>query len=304
MGGGLYGREEQLRIGPVGADVKTCATTAGTWKYKISMPEFKVPWPPSSNPGEFNHYAPTGLFNAMILPLTPFQIAGAIWYQGESNAGRPAEYGKLFPLMVADWRKSWAVGDFPFYWVQIAPYEHGNSNGSHSAYLREAQTKSLSTIKNSGMAVTMDIGMEKDVHPKNKQDVGKRLALWALAKNYGQKDIAYSGPIYKSMKVEGQKVRLYFDYVHGGLSAREGQLSDFIIAGEDRKFVGAEAVIDGDTIVVSSSQVQKPIAVRYGWTNWVNGSLFNKEGLPATSFRTDDWNDNTDGPITTTFYQN
>lgn len=302
-GGGFRGQEDQMRIGPVGADVKTCATVAKTWKYKISMPKFEVPWPPSGNFGQFSHYVPTGLYNSMILPLTPFQIAGVIWYQGESNAGRPAEYRKLFPLMVADWRKAWGIGDFPFYWVQIAPYEHGNSKGTHSAYLREAQTKSLETIKNSGMAVTMDIGVEKDVHPKNKADVGKRLALWALAKTYGQKDIPYSGPIYKSMTVEGQKVRLYFDYTYGGLSAKDGQLSDFIIAGTDKKFVPAKAVIDGDTIVVSSPQVTEPVAVRYAWTNWVMGTLFNKEGLPASSFRTDDWNDNTDGPIDISFYQ-
>ena len=205
--------------------------------------------------------------------------------------------------MVEDWRKAWGIGDFPFYWVQIAPYEHGNSKGAHAACFRDTQRKCLKTIKNGGMAVTMDIGVEKDVHPRDKQDVGKRLALWALAKTYGQKNIAYSGPLYKKMKVEGQKIRLYFDNVYGGLSARDGQLSDFIIAGEDKKFVPAQAVIDGDTVVVSSPQVKKPVAVRYGWTNWVMGSLFNKEGLPASSFRTDDWNDNTDGPIDITFYQ-
>ena len=197
---------------------------------------------------------PTGLYNSMVLPLTPFQIAGVIWYQGESNAGRPAEYTKLFPLMVEDWRKAWGIGDFSFYWVQIAPYEHGNSKGAHSAYLRESQTHSLKTIKNSGMAVTMDIGVEKDVHPRNKQDVGKRLALWALAKNYGQKDIAYSGPMYKSMRVEGQKIRLYFDNVYGGLLATDGQLSDFIIAGEDQKFVPAKR---SSTAIRSSSQVPR-----------------------------------------------
>jgi sialate O-acetylesterase len=302
--GGFYGTQEQMCIGPVGADVKTCATVAKTWKYKISMPEFKAPWPPAGNFCEFDFRAPTGLYNAMIRPLTPFGIAGAIWYQGESNTDRPAEYAKLFPLMVTDWRKSWNIGDFPFYWVQIAPYEYNSSKAAYSAYLRESQTISLKTIPNGGMAVTVDIGQEKDIHPKNKQDVGKRLALWALAKNYGQKDIAYSGPIYKSMKVEGQKVRLSFDHVHGGLSAREGLLSDFIIAGDDRKFVPAQAVIDTDTIVVSSDQVTKPVAVRYGWTNWVMGTLFNKEGLPASSFRTDDWNDNTDGPVTAALYQN
>jgi sialate O-acetylesterase len=178
--------------------------------------------------------------------------------------------------------------------VQIAPYAYENGQLGGSAYLREAQMKSLKSVKNGGMAVTMDIGTEKDIHPKNKLDVGKRLALWALAKTYGQKDLAFSGPMYKSMRVEGQKIRLYFDNVYGGLLARDGHLSDFIIAGKDQKFVPAQAVIDGDTIVVSSDQVQKPVAVRYAWSNWVKGTLFNKEGLPASSFRTDNWNDNPD----------
>jgi sialate O-acetylesterase len=299
--GGFRGEESQMRIGPVGAKAETCATIAKTWKYKVSLAEGPLPPSPRIITGKFNQNSPTTLFNGMIAPLTPYRIAGALWYQGESNVGRPAEYARLFPAMITDWRKQFNSGNFSFYWVQIAPFAYADKN---SAYLREAQTQSLKTVKNGGMAVTMDIGAVFDIHPRNKQDVAKRLALWALAKNYAQKDIACSGPIYKSMKVEGQKIRLRFDYIYGGLSATDGHLTDFVIAGADRKFVPAEAVIEGDTIVVSSSQVQKPIAVRYGWTNWVAGSLFNKEGLPASSFRTDDWNDNTDDAVNIASYQN
>jgi sialate O-acetylesterase len=294
--GGFRGEESQMRIGPVGADVKTCATLAKTWKYKVSLTNQPLPKTPRIG-SQFGPGDPTVLYNGMLSPLIPYSIAGAIWYQGESNKDRPAEYAKLFPAMITDWRTHWNIGDFPFYWVQIAPYTYENSQLGGSAYLREAQMKTLKSVKNGGMAVTMDIGMERDIHPKNKSDVGKRLALWALAKNYGQKDVAYSGPSYKSMRVEGQTIRLYFDSVYGGLLARDGHLSDFIIAGEDKIFVPAKAVIDGDTIVVSSDQVQKPVAVRYAWSNWANGSLFNKAQLPASSFRTDDWNDNPDKEI-------
>jgi sialate O-acetylesterase len=292
--GGFRGEESQMRIGPVGADIKTCATLAKTWKYKASLTDKPLPAITRMDSDQFNQKSPTALFNGMISPLAGFGIAGAIWYQGEANKERPAEYAALFPAMITDWRTHWKIGDFPFYWVQIAPYTYENSQLGGSAYLREAQMKTLKSVKNGGMAVTMDIGTEKDIHPKNKLDVGKRLALWALAKTYGQKNVAYSGPMYKSMRVEGQKVRLYFDNVYGGLLATDGHLSDFIIAGEDKKFVPAEAVIDGDTVVVSSPQVEKPVAARYAWSNWAKGTLFNKEELPASSFRTDDWNDNPD----------
>ena len=303
--GGFTGTEDQMRIGPVGADIKTRATLAKKWKYKASLLDKELPALPKVSKGQFNKNAPTTLYNGMISPLVPFGIAGAIWYQGESNVPRPAEYAKLFPAMITDWRKQWGIGDFPFYWVQIAPYSSRNGvGGGNSAYLREAQMKALDAVKNGGMAVTMDIGTENNIHPKNKQDVGKRLALWALAKTYGQKNITFSGPIHKSMKVEGQNIRLYFNYTHGGLSAREGHLADFVIAGADKKFVPAEAVIDGDTVVVSSPQVQKPTAVRYAWSNWAEGTLFNKEKLPASSFRTDKWDDNPDKPVSLDAYKN
>ena len=230
---------------------------------------------------------PTALYNAMIAPLIPFRIAGVVWYQGESNRYDPILYRTLFPAMIKDWRQHWGQGDFPFYYIQIAPFQYKGRDPSQA--IREAQMMTLDTVSNVGMAVTMDIGEEKDIHPHNKLDVGERLARWALAKTYGQKDLVYSGPIYKSMAVENGKIRVSFDYVDGGLTAKDGGLTDFEIAGADQKFVPAEAAIDGETILVSSDEVKDPVAVRYAWSNWVEGSLFNKAGLPASSFRTDNW---------------
>ena len=230
--------------------------------------------------------APSQLYNAMIAPLIPYGIRGAIWYQGESNVDRAYQYRKLFPAMIKNWRTDWGQGDFPFYYVQIAPYRYGRRFAG--AELREAQLMTLS-VPNTGMAVTMDIGKVDDIHPKNKQDVGRRLALWALAKTYRREGIAYSGPVYRSMRAEGNRIRLFFDYVGEGLVARGGPLTDFTIAGADRNFVEARAEIDGDTIVVVSDKVKKPVAVRFAWSNAAVPNLFNRERLPASSFRTDAW---------------
>lgn len=287
--GGFNGEEDDMRIGPPGADIKTCATVAKTWKYKVSHTGAVPPAPQSFSDRTMNQNTPSVLYNAMLCPIIPFRIAGAIWYQGESNRDRWMQYRTLFPAMIKDWRKHWGQGDFPFYYVQIAPYSYGNNNHPLSGYLREAQMLTLKALPNVGMAVTMDIGEENDIHPKNKIDVGNRLALWALAKNYGHKNTVYSGPVYKSMKVQRDTIRLSFDYVGSGLIARGGPLIAFEIAGMDKKFVPAKAEIDGKTIVVSSSQVPNPVAVRYAFSNWVQPNLFNAEGLPASSFRTDDW---------------
>ena len=283
--GGFTGKKEQMKIRPVGAPEKSAANTAGQWMYKKGSPAKDIPAPPQPA-GGFNAHSPTSLYNGMIAPVVPLAIKGAIWYQGESNAYRAYQYRTLFAAMIKDWRKKWKRGDFPFYYVQIAPYKYGDATPSEE--LREAQLLTLNT-KNTGMAVTWDIGNIDDIHPRNKQDVGKRLALWALAKDYGHKDIVYSGPLYKSMKVEGNKIRLLFDHVGGGLIAKDGPLTHFTIAGDDKKFTPAQAVIDGDTIVVSSEEVKKPAAVRFAWSNTAEPNLFNKEGLPASSFRTDDW---------------
>ena len=229
------------------------------------------------------------LFNGMINPLVPYGIKGAIWYQGESNHTRAAQYAKLFPAMIADWREHFAQGDFPFLFVQLAPFQYGMEDPRLLAECWEAQTKTLA-VKNTGMAVTTDIGDVKDIHPKNKQEVGRRLALWALAKTYGKQDLVYSGPLYKSQEIEGNKIRLKFEHSGGGLVAGSDKpLSHFQIAGEDQNFVDATATIDGETVVVTSEKVAKPVAVRFAWHKTAEPNFFNRAGLPASPFRTDDF---------------
>lgn len=231
---------------------------------------------------------PTVLYNAMIAPLAPFAVKGAIWYQGESNAGNPEQYRKLFPAMIQSWRKTWGQGDFPFLFVQLAPFMKIVPDPVQSGWaeLREAQLLTLKAAPRTGMAVITDVGEENDIHPKQKRPVGERLAKAARAIAYGEK-LVYSGPSFKSMKVEGDKAILAFDHVGGGLEARDGELKGFAVAGEDGKFVKAKAEIQGDTVVVSAPEVKEPKAVRFGWANFPVVNFFNKEGLPATPFRTD-----------------
>lgn len=242
----------------------------------------KAPGYPGQPYGPGHSHSPAGLYNAMIAPLIPYTIKGAIWYQGESNAGRAYQYRTLFPAMIKNWRDDWKLGSFPFYFVQIAPYVGQNPE------IREAQLIAYRNTPNTGIVVTTDIGNVNNIHPRNKQDVGKRLGMWALANTYGCEDIIYSGPLYKGFKVEEDKIRISFDHVGGGLVAKGGDLTYFIIAEDGKDFVPAKAVIDGDTIVVYSDQVKKPAAVRFGWENSAEPNLFNKEGLPASPFRTDD----------------
>jgi sialate O-acetylesterase len=240
-------------------------------------------------------WKPSGLYNGMIAGLVPYGIQGAIWYQGESNAGRSYQYRKLFPAMIQDWRKNWGQGDFSFFWVQLANFMARKTEPAESGWaeLREAQQMTLSLPK-TGTGLAIDIGDAKDIHPRNKQDVGKRLALNALAVTYG-KDVPYSGPLYELMKVEGKTIRLKFKHVFGGLEAKDGDLKGFAIAGDDKKFVWAQAKIDGETVVVSSDGVDKPLAVRYAWADNPECNLYNKAGLPASPFRTDDWDGITKG---------
>lgn len=249
-----------------------------------------VPRRPGTPYGPEHPHAPAGLYNAMIAPLIPYGIQGAIWYQGESNAGRAYQYRKIFPAMIKNWREDWGQGDFSFLFVQLANFMKVNPEPGDSAWaeLREAQLMTLD-LPNTGMAVIIDIGEADNIHPKNKQDVGRRLALWALAKDYG-KEVVYCGPIFKRMNIEGSKAVLSFDHVGGGLSAKGGEsLKGFAIAGADRKFVWADAEIDGDKVVVSSDSVSEPVAVRYAWADNPVCNLYNKEGLPASPFRTDIW---------------
>ena len=289
-GGGLVGPADQMKL-VAGAAV---VPLAGEWRYKVGADLAKCP--PFPRRGGGNPNVPTVLYNAMIAPLLPYGIKGAIWYQGESNAGRAQQYRKVLPAMIGDWRKRFGQGDFPFYIVQLANFmpKQPAPGPSEWAELREAQAMTGNNVPNSGIAVTIDIGDAADIHPRNKQDVGKRLALQALAKTYG-KDVVAAGPEFKSAKVEGGTIRLGFDSVGGGLVAKDGTLKSFSIAGEDKKFVWAEAKIDGETVLVSSPQVPKPVAVRYGWENNPDATLYNQAGLPAGPFRSDDWPGVTDG---------
>ncbi len=260
-----------------------------------AQPHKKPSPPPPPNRSAKSSHRPANLYNAMIAPLTRYPIRGAIWYQGESNVTRAWQYRTLLPLMIRDWRSAWGQGDFPFGLVQVAPFRYEldlNFPDVHPAWcaeLREAQALVLKTLPNTGMAVTMDIGDVADIHPKNKQEVGRRLALWALAAVY-RRDIVYCGPMYESMAVEGNKIRIRFTHTGSGLTTRHGKPpNEFTIAGEDQNFHPAAAAIDGDTVLVSSSEVPRPVAVRFAWRDAAVPNLANKEGLPAAPFRTDQW---------------
>jgi len=232
---------------------------------------------------------PSGLFQAMIAPLQEYRIRGALWYQGEGNTWRAYQYRKLLPAMIAGWRKGWGEGNFPFLIVQLA--NHGSSpelGDSIWAELREAQFLTARTVPDTGLAVSIDVGEPKNLHPPRKEEIGHRLALWALGTTYGEK-IVYSGPLYDSMKIGGESVQIHFQHTGSGLEARGGPLKGFAIAGGDQTFHWAEARIEGDTIVVSSPDVKSPVAVRYAWASSPDCNLYNREGLPASPFRTDDW---------------
>ncbi|MDP7289974.1 MAG: sialate O-acetylesterase [Phycisphaerae bacterium] len=237
--------------------------------------------------GKVGSRTPRAIYNSMIAPLKPVAIRGAIWYQGESNMGEGMLYFEKMKALIGGWRKVWDQGDFPFGFVQLAPFDR--YGGDKQPKIWEAQTAALS-IPNTGMCVTTDITTLKNIHPPNKQDVGLRLALWALATSYDKKDLVYSGPMYKSMKVSGKTIVLTFDHVGGGLASRDDRDLDwFEIAGDDKAFVKASAKIVGTTVVVSCDTVAKPAAVRFGWSQKATPNLMNKEGLPASPFRTDKW---------------
>ncbi|CAA9286911.1 MAG: GH2 [uncultured Adhaeribacter sp.] len=289
-GGGMYGTTNDLYLATKD-NAARLADLSGTWYYRIGtdFKKTKLPAPPTVDVGPNSR--PTLLYNAMIKPLVPYALKGMIWYQGESNAGRAYRYRDLFPEMITDWRQKWGQGNFPFLFVQLANFMKTDTEPVESewAELREAQAKTLA-VPNTAMAVIIDIGEANDIHPKNKLDVSKRLALAAQKLAY-KKSGEYSGPVYKSMKVEGNKIRLTFDHAPDGLVAKNGgPLKGFAIAGADHKFVWAEARIEGKTVVVSSSEVSNPVAVRYAWANNPDqANLYNQANLPALPFRTDDW---------------
>ena len=228
------------------------------------------------------------LYNAMLHPLINYTMRGVIWYQGESNAEQAYLYRSLFPAMVKNWRSDWNQGDFPFYYVQITPHKSQNPD------IREAQLFSLKNIPNSGMVVTTDVGNATNIHPIDKQTVGHRLALIARAKTYNENKLVYSGPIYNQMKIKKDRVQLFFDHANSGLVQKGDNLKEFEIAGEDKIFYPATAKIDGKTVVVSAAKVKNPVAVRFAWKAIPEPNLFNKENLPASPFRTDDWVNQTD----------
>ncbi|MEO5602967.1 MAG: sialate O-acetylesterase [Cyclobacteriaceae bacterium] len=281
-GGGIHGESADMKV----SIANEAQSLAGVWVYQV---ESLVQNTSGVGPNSY----PTLLYNAMINPLLPYTIRGALWYQGESNAGRAFEYRKAFPLMISDWRKKWGQGDFPFYFVQLATFNASGGNskkGSTWAELREAQAMTLA-LPNTGMAVTTDIGNPLDIHPRNKRDVGKRLAALALSDIYG-KDTISRGPTFQSLEKEGNKIILTFKNIGTGLSARDkyGYLKGFEIAGDDRQFYYARAHIEGDKIVVNHDSVNEPVAVRFGWSDDASdNNLFNEEGFPAPPFRTDEW---------------
>jgi sialate O-acetylesterase len=294
-GGGIWGEAKVMAIHPQGNGERIAL--AGSWRYlpvaELRGESFYVMgsagelfWTRPHLPIDVSAYTPTTLYYGMITPLVPFTLTGVIWYQGESNVDNPAMYRELFPLMIKSWRSAFENPDLPFYYVQIAPFEYDRP--AQSQYLREAQLKTMS-LENAGMAVTLDIGNPKNVHPADKQEVGRRLALWALAKNY-HKPIQFSGPIYSSMKREKNRIVLSFEHAGKGLVLRKKLGGNgFQIAGEARVFKDATVVVRGDKLVVSHSDIRNPLAVRYAFTNAPEATLFNREGLPSPSFRTDDW---------------
>ncbi|MDZ7725335.1 MAG: sialate O-acetylesterase [candidate division KSB1 bacterium] len=249
--------------------------------------------------GPGHPHTPAGLYNAMIHPLAPFGMRGAIWYQGEANAGRARQYRTLLPAMINDWRRVWDQKTCYFGIVQLANYMAVSEGPEESAWaeLREAQAMTAETLKNTGLAVIIDIGEADDIHPKNKQDVGKRLGLWARAQAYGQ-DVLGSGPVYTSMSIENGRAIIDFAHTADSLVSRgSNTLKGFSIAGPDREFVPAQAEIRGDQVVVWSDTMDEPRAVRYAWANNPVCNLYNSVGLPAGPFRTDDWPGVTDGVL-------
>ncbi|HEX5057377.1 MAG TPA: sialate O-acetylesterase [Gammaproteobacteria bacterium] len=274
-------KDKPYRLSVGGADFDL----AGDWQYRLGATMEPL------QPQTFIRWKPLGLYNAMLAPLLNHRIKGVIWYQGESNTKNPREYAQTFPALIRDWRKHWNQGDFPFLYVQLANFMEAKDTPSSSewAELRESQLKTLRVPK-TGMAVAIDLGEWNDIHPLNKKHVGRRLALAARRIAYGEKGVAHSGPIYKSMKVKKDKIILSFTDTGSGLMAEGGELSQFAIAGADKKFVWAKAQIEGDKVVVWSDAVPEPVAVRYAWADNPQGAnLYNKERLPASPFRTDNF---------------
>ncbi|MBX0289259.1 sialate O-acetylesterase [Hymenobacter sp. HSC-4F20] len=286
-GGGLWGKPENLTA-TVGS---LTVPLAGSWQYRPAFDPSTRPRSPFPG-GPQNE--PTSLFNGMIAPLAPYALKGVIWYQGESNAGRDAQYRVLFPALVQDWRTHWQQAALPFLFVQLAGYmpDAPEPTDTDWARLREAQRLTSLRVPRTGMAVALDLGNPDDIHPRNKQDVGHRLALQARRVAYGETSVVASGPTFEKLSASGNRLTLSFGNVGGGLLLRPGgmgTLSSFAVAGPDGRFVWAQAEVEGTTLVLHADGVANPVAVRYAWGNNRPATLYNKEGLPASPFRSDDW---------------
>jgi len=286
--GGFAGSKDEMTLTLAGDEKAEPVALAGDWSFQASTPMGNLSTPPE--PSGSNPNRVTVLYNGMIAPLKPFPIKGAIWYQGEGNASRAAQYRRLLPAMIRDWRGQFEAGDFPFLIVQLANFQKRKAEPGESAWaeLREAQFLTSKAVPRSAVALAIDIGQANDIHPTNKQEVGRRLALDALAIAYG-KDVEHSGPVFQAMEAKGNALRIRFDHIGGGLvvGGGGGKLEGFAVAGEDGKFAWAEATIEGDAVVVSSPKVEKPRAVRYAWADNPACTLYNQAGLPAVPFRTD-----------------
>ena len=289
---------EKLSV-PVGIlEADWGGTLVQAWMSKEALAEFPgANVPAEQDLANENKNAHAGLYNGMINPIKGYGIKGAIWYQGEQNRHEPQLYAKMFPAMVKQWRNDWGVGEFPFYYAQIAPYIFKRDDLPPAMlellpkvpFLREAQLNAEKEIPNAGMAVLTDIGIQSTIHPPNKEDVAKRLSHHALAKTYGFKKVKYSGPVYKKSENKDNSLILSFDNVYGGLELKSQNSTNFEVAGSDKVFFPAKASLVNNKIVLTSDKVTKPVAARYAFKAWVIGDLFNKEGLPASSFRTDNW---------------
>ncbi len=292
-GGGIWGFPGSMKIS-VKNGKQAPVNIEGEWKYQpvaelignkfyvfdLSKNEFST----QKRPVSISQYVPAVLYNAMVNPVINYPIKGAIWYQGESNVGRADQYAKIFPLMIQNWRDAWGIKDFPFYYVQIAPYVYAHIDSTESAFLREAQEKALQ-LPGTGMAVILDIATVMNIHPPYKKEVGERLASLALNNDYGIK-MSCSGPVYKSMSVDGRTIKIQFDNIEKGLVAKNGRLKEFEIAGKDGKYVMTSAGIVNNEVVVYSPLISEPVSVRYCWRNGAEASLFNSADLPAWQFRT------------------
>jgi sialate O-acetylesterase len=286
--GGMVGPADVMWAAPADAPPSARMVLSGAWRYVVERDFGRVgATPPPTSYGDGSQNTPTALFNGMIAPLVPYAIRGFIWYQGESNSDRPVEYRTLFPAMIRDWRRVWGRADLPFYFVQLANFKAANDQPTESdwAHLREAQRFTLSFVPHTGMAVIIDIGEAGDIHPKNKQDVGRRLAACALARDYGMPAFVGSSPLPRSARASGGTVTVRFDHAAGGLTVHGNTLQGFALAGADRRFSWAEAAIKGpDGVELSCRDVPEPKWVRYAWADNPACNLYGGTGLPASPF--------------------